>query len=31
MNDHALMLDIATLYLIAAPVAAMLGGLLLYL
>jgi len=30
MNNHALMLDIATLYLVATLVAAMLGGLLLY-
>src|SRR5437588_3857104 len=30
MNNHALTLDISTLYLVAALVAAMLGGLLLY-
>jgi diguanylate cyclase (GGDEF)-like protein len=30
MNNHVLMLDIATLYLVATLVAAMLGGLLLY-
>jgi diguanylate cyclase (GGDEF)-like protein len=30
MNNHALMLDIATLYLVATLVAVLLGGLLLY-